>query len=345
MTAGSSGQPTAAEGESTARAGARWAREEEDELVAEVRAGTDLAVIAGRHGRTPGGIRSRLVKMIPAGENVPDSEQLAWITARLQADPGFGWRGHLDRAAADSPAAGGPARGAPRAGRVTGREDVLRIWQQVNGRGLSEQRRTEFLAHPALDDLTAFAPDALAEAGQRLHAEHGELLLTAWAAQCAAPGLVSLPSSEQLRVSLARTREVARALVAVLADAVRSDGDRAVLQRRLGLHGEAAETLRQIGDDLGLSRERIRQLQDRAVGQVRAAAVLPGHKFARDQARDRLAALVTGEDGTIDEGLIHAVAALGFPSAERGLAARVIARATGARLHGRDNAHGADEGS
>ena len=45
-----------------------------------------------------------------------------------------------------------------------------------------------------------------------------------------------------------------------------------------------------------------------------------------------LAALVTGEDGTPDGGLVHAVAALGLPQADRGLAAQVIARATGAQL-------------
>jgi hypothetical protein len=73
-----------------------------------------------------------------------------------------------------------------------------------------------------------------------------------------------------------------------------------------------------------LSRERIRQRQERAIGQMRSAAVLPGHKSARDQPRDRLTALVTGEDGTPDGGLVRAVAALGLPQAERALAAQVI---------------------
>jgi hypothetical protein len=64
---------------------------------------------------------------------------------------------------------------------------------------------------------------------------------------------------------------------------------------------------------------------------------------ARDQARDRLTALVTGEDGTPDGGLVRAVAALGLPQADRALAAQVIARATGARLHERDAGRGAGE--
>jgi hypothetical protein len=47
---------------------------------------------------------------------------------------------------------------------------------------------------------------------------------------------------------------------------------------------------------------------------------------------------VLGEDGTPDGGLVRAVAALGLPQADRALAAQVIARATGARLHERDSA-------
>jgi Sigma-70, region 4 len=343
MTTDSPGQPPAIEGERVARAGARWTREEEEQLVVEVRAGTDLAEIAGRHGRTRGGIKSRLVRMIPDGEDVPDSEQLAWITARLRGDPGFDWRAQLERVSDDSLEASEAARSVPRAGHVTGPDVVLAVWQQVNGRELSDQRKAEFLAHPALDDLTAFSAEILAETGRRLRDEHGELLLTAWAAECAEPGLTGLPASGELSLSLARTAGVVRALVAALAGAVRPDSDRAVLQRRLGMQGGAPETLRQIGDDLGLSRERVRQRQERAIGQMRSAAVLPGHRSARDQARDRLTALVTGEDGTPDGGLVRAVAALGLPQADRALAAQVIARATGARLHERDVGRGAGE--
>jgi hypothetical protein len=76
---------------------------------------------------------------------------------------------------------------------------------------------------------------------------------------------------------------------------------------------------------------------------MRSATVLPGHRTARDQARARLAALVTGEDGTPDGGLVRAVAALGLPQVDRALAAQVIARAAGARLHERDAARGAGE--
>ena len=48
------------------RRGARWTREEDEELVAAVRAGADLAVIAEQHGRTRSAIVSRLLRMIPS---------------------------------------------------------------------------------------------------------------------------------------------------------------------------------------------------------------------------------------------------------------------------------------
>lgn len=342
MTTDSSGQPTTIEGERVTRVGARWTREEEEQLVVEVRAGTDLAEIARRHGRTRGGIKSRLIRMIPDGEDVPDSEQLAWITARLRDDPGFDWRAQLERVLGDSLAASEAVRSAPRAGRVAGPDVVLAVWQRVDGRELSDQQKAEFLAHPALDDLMAFSAEILAETGRYLHDEHGELLLTAWAAECAEPGLTGLPASAELGLSLARTAGAVRVLVAALVGAVRSDSDRAVLQRRLGMHGGALETLRQIGDDLGLSRERVRQRQERAIGQMRSAVVLPGHRFARDQARDRLIALVTGEDGTPDGGLVRAVAALGLPQVDRTLAAKVIAKVTEAGLHERDVGRGGE---
>jgi len=71
--------------------GARWTREEDEELVAAVRAGADLVVIAELHGRTRSAIVSRLLRMIPARAAIPEEEQLGWITARL-ADPCFDWR-------------------------------------------------------------------------------------------------------------------------------------------------------------------------------------------------------------------------------------------------------------
>jgi hypothetical protein len=53
-----------------------------------VRAGADLAVIAEQRGRTRGAVVSRLLRMIPVREDIPEEEQFGWIMARL-ADPCF----------------------------------------------------------------------------------------------------------------------------------------------------------------------------------------------------------------------------------------------------------------
>jgi RNA polymerase primary sigma factor len=42
-----------------------------------------------------------------------------------------------------------------------------------------------------------------------------------------------------------------------------------VIRRRFGLHGEPVETLRQIGEDLYLSHERVRQIESEALAKLR----------------------------------------------------------------------------
>src|SRR5215468_5339617 len=58
------GSATEGTGAPLASPGARWTGEEDEELVAAVRAGADLAVIAEQHGRTRSAIVSRLLRMI-----------------------------------------------------------------------------------------------------------------------------------------------------------------------------------------------------------------------------------------------------------------------------------------
>ena len=118
--------------------GARWTEEEDEELVAAVRAVADLAVIAEQRGRTRGAIVSRPLRMIPAREDIPEEEQLGWITARL-ADPCFGWR--------TPPAHPRPGRrgsGAPPAPPASDVGEVLDIWQRINDSELGGERRTRF---------------------------------------------------------------------------------------------------------------------------------------------------------------------------------------------------------
>jgi Sigma-70, region 4 len=145
---------------------------------------------------------------------------------------------------------------------------VLDIWQRINGSELGGERRARFLASPALGDLVQFPADVLWERGRRLYQAHGRLLLNDWAAECAVPGLTDLPDAGDLRKVLARTGESVRRLVAA---AVPDEGDREVLERRLGLSGGGPQTLAQIGAHLGISRERVRQRADRAVKVSRLA--------------------------------------------------------------------------
>ena len=49
-----------------------------------------------------------------------------------------------------------------------------------------------------------------------------------------------------------------------------------VIRRRYGLHGKAGETLRQIGEDLHLSHERMRQIEAEALAKLRLQAPRSG---------------------------------------------------------------------
>ena len=207
--------------------------------------------------------------MIPAREDIPEEEQLGWITARL-ADPCFDWRTPLAH-----PRPGRRGSGAPATPPASDVGEVLDIWQRINGSELGE-RRARFLASPALGDLVQFPADVLWERGRRLYQAHGRLLLNDWAAECAVPGLTDLPDAGDLRKVLARTGESVRRHAAAAVAAVPDEGDREVLERRLGLSGGGPQTLAQIGAHLGISRERVRQRADRAVKAIASGRARTG---------------------------------------------------------------------
>jgi Sigma-70, region 4 len=213
---------------------------------------------------------SRLLRMIPAREDIPEEEQLGWITARL-ADPCFDWRTALAHPRPDKRGSGAPAT--PPASDVG---EVLDIWQRINGSELGGERQARFLTSPALGDLVQFPVGVPWERGRRLFQAHGRLLLNDWAAECAVPGLTDVPDAGDLRKVLARTGESVRRLVAAAVAAVPDEGDREVLERRLGLSGCGPQTLVQIGAHLGISRERVRQRADRAVKAIASARARTG---------------------------------------------------------------------
>jgi RNA polymerase sigma factor (sigma-70 family) len=51
-----------------------------------------------------------------------------------------------------------------------------------------------------------------------------------------------------------------------------SERERSIVSARYGLDGEEEQTLGEIGDRLGVSAERVRQLEQRALGKLAAAA-------------------------------------------------------------------------
>lgn len=172
-----------------ARPGAAWSAEEEKLLVAEIRAGKDVATIAGIHGRREGGVRYRLYMMIPAEENVPDDDRMEWITSRLSNDPDYDWRTHIDRVKLRHRTNSTQRREEQRdrqavreaTARLSEPETVLTIWKQITSTALSAQREAEFLDNPAVIDLAFFGAEGLLESGKRLFHTHGMLRLTAWA--------------------------------------------------------------------------------------------------------------------------------------------------------------------
>ena len=74
-----------------------------------------------------------------------------------------------------------------------------------------------------------------------------------------------LADGEYERVLDAIEREELHSLLAVL-----SDREREVLRARYGLAGEDAQPLREVGERLGLSYERVRQIEQRALGKLAA---------------------------------------------------------------------------
>jgi len=59
-----------------------------------------------------------------------------------------------------------------------------------------------------------------------------------------------------------------------------SDKQRAVVERRFGLHGCERLTLEQVGDEIGVTRERVRQIQLDALARLRS--IMESHGLSQD---------------------------------------------------------------
>jgi RNA polymerase sigma factor (sigma-70 family) len=75
------------------------------------------------------------------------------------------------------------------------------------------------------------------------------------------------PSSDEYEVLREVDANVANRLLAAL-----SEREAGILRRRLGLDGDPPRTLEAIGDDLGLTRERVRQIESQAKKRIRTLA-------------------------------------------------------------------------
>jgi RNA polymerase primary sigma factor len=71
---------------------------------------------------------------------------------------------------------------------------------------------------------------------------------------------------EEMTAQAMRSTELTRALDAL------NPRMRLVISRRFGLDGQAPQTLEQVGSELGITRERVRQLESRALRELRAQA-------------------------------------------------------------------------
>ncbi|MBF6297472.1 hypothetical protein IU459_07940 [Nocardia amamiensis] len=88
----------------------------------------------------------------------------------------------------------------------------------------------------------------------------------------------SLDLRDDISFELEEVNEVLAELIALQADRKAKDGE--LLTARLGISGERPETLARIGARYDLSRDRVRQLHTKAVGQMLRMAQQSGHRAA-----------------------------------------------------------------
>ena len=206
---------------------------------------------------------------------------------------------------------------------------MLEIWQELVGARLSPDSVRRFRAHPDLTVLRHYDRRRLEVAGRQLYGREGRLLLAEWARECAwdGGGTVNLSWAE-LAAGDPGAGVVARDLVAAAVGSLRSPRHRAVLTQRLALDGDAPLTLQSIGERMGITRERVRQLQERALERVCRRRGPPG---VGEYARQAIAAVLNqAESAGAEAGeSLLTLAEAALPTVPVGMAARVLAQLAG----------------
>ncbi|HEV2890387.1 MAG TPA: TnsA endonuclease N-terminal domain-containing protein, partial [Frankiaceae bacterium] len=128
-----------------------------------------------------------------------------------------------------------------------------------------------FRARAETTALAGFPRHTLLATARDLVGRRGRLRLTTWLAACRgydAAALAPPRAADELDERFAEVRELIAATVEDLAH----ERHRLVLGRRLDLDGSGAATLAELGVTLGVTRERVRQVQEQALREVAAAS-------------------------------------------------------------------------
>ncbi|MET9402333.1 sigma factor-like helix-turn-helix DNA-binding protein [Kitasatospora sp. NPDC002965] len=323
---------------SGSRAGLAWTEAEDERLLEAAGRGQSLEDLAARHGRTVGGIRARLSRFVPLTD-AGDEELLQWL--RTHAGP---------VRAADHTAGRTAERAAERTGGRAARRtpaapdpraaDVLAEWQHLTGHELRRDRQTAFLARPVVGTLAAADPAVRRDTGRRLWQDTRQLLLEDWALECRCPGATApAPPWSAVAGHDDDTAMALRELLAAAVDELPRERHRRIMTLRLGVGDHEAQTLETVADAFGLSRERIRQLQQKAVSALARATTPAARRF-----RSLLSELgrpdgtpTDGEDGPPDAERLLDLARVLLPSVPPRRAVALLATLAGAGRLPADN--------
>lgn len=216
---------------------------------------------------------------------------------------------------------------------------VLADWEQVTGHVLRPERREDFVARPVVLDLAATAVEVRRAAARRLWQEDARLLLDDWLLECVCPGAVRLTAADWSLIAGrdADTVLVLRELVAAAVGEMPADRDREVLSRRLGLNDHPAQTLEGAGEALGISRERVRQLQTRAIRRLAKTAAPAARRLRPVLAELSCVSRVAPAEGPSAAERLLDLADVLLPSVAPRPAASLVARLAGADKVRADN--------